>query len=249
MLDAVDFVNVRAREITEVEATCFHDCRTRAACSMAFLLVTSAFAFSPAAHTILRQPTIAPISYQPLITAPVHAARPVPVLMTTLDPSDNSGDRFEGALLMLVVALLWGSNFPAVKATIEAGLPSSAAASMRFFVAAVALLPLLSQGPRPMPRGLVIGGLECGMWLALGYIGQALALHDLPAGAVAFLASLQVVFVPLLQAATGGGALSQRLMLAASMCIAVSAYWRWAACRHRTSPRATSLPCSLALLS
>ena len=123
---------------------------------MAFLLVTSAFAFSPAAHTILRQPTIAPISYQPLITAPVHAARPVPVLMTTLDPSDNSGDRFEGALLMLVVALLWGSNFPAVKATIEAGLPSSAAASMRFFVAAVALLPLLSQGPRPMPRGLVI---------------------------------------------------------------------------------------------
>ena len=208
-----------AREITEVEATCFHDCRTRAACSMAFLLVTSAFAFSPAAHTILRQPTVAPISYQPLITAPVHAARPVPVLMTTLDPSDNSGDRFEGALLMLVVALLWGSNFPAVKATIEAGLPSSAAASMRFFVAAVALLPLLSQGPRPMPRGLVIGGLECGMWLALGYIGQALALHDLPAGAVAFLASLQVVFVPLLQAATGGGALSQRLMLAASMCI------------------------------
>ena len=175
MLDDVDFVNVR-RDFTEVEATCFDDCRTRAACSMAFLLVTSAFAFSPAAHAILRQPTVAPISYQPLITAPVHAARPVPVLMTTLDPSDNSGDRFEGALLMLVVALLWGSNFPAVKATIEAGLPSSAAASMRFFVAAVALLPLLSQGPRPMPRGLVIGGLECGMWLALGYIDAEFAI-------------------------------------------------------------------------
>ena len=49
---------------------------------------------------------------------------------------------------------------------------------------------------------------------------QALALRDLPAGAVAFLASLQVVFVPMLSAALGEGALSARLALAA--CLSVS---------------------------
>ena len=99
----------------------------------------------------------------------------------------------EGTLLMLIVALLWGSNFPAVKATLEAGLPGSAAAASRFGIAAVALLPLLRSGPNNSmpPKELVLGGLECGGWLALGYIAQALALRDLPAGAVAFLASLQ----------------------------------------------------------
>lgn len=106
--------------------------------------------------------------------------------------------RVEGAALMFAVAVLWGSNFPAVKATIEAGLPGSAAAASRFSIAALALLPLL-RTPTPLPPDLVRGGLECGAWLALGYIAQALALQDLPAGAVAFLASLQVVFVPMLR--------------------------------------------------
>lgn len=136
------------------------------------------------------------------------------------DQEDGSG-RGEGAALMLAVALLWGSNFPAVKATIEAGLPGSAAAASRFTVAALALLPLLrTPGGKPLPSDLVKGGLECGAWLALGYIAQALALRDLPAGAVAFLASLQVVFVPMLSAALGEGALSARLALAA--CLSVS---------------------------
>lgn len=47
---------------------------------------------------------------------------------------------------------------------------------------------------------------------------QALALHDLPAGAVAFLASLQVVFVPLLLTCLGGK-FTARLALAATLCI------------------------------
>ena len=133
---------------------------------------------------------------------------------------DNTGEgRGEGAALMFAVALLWGSNFPAVKATIEAGLPGSVAAASRFSIAALALLPLLRTST-PLPPELVRGGLECGAWLALGYIAQALALHDLPAGAVAFLASLQVVFVPMLSAALGKGSLSARL--AAAACLSVS---------------------------
>lgn len=128
----------------------------------------------------------------------------------------EEGNRAQGALLMLAVALLWGSNFPAVKATIEAGLPGSAAAASRFSIAALALSPLLRGAA--IPSELVVGGLECGCWLALGYIAQALALHDLPAGTVAFLASLQVVFVPLMQTFSGG-AFTPRLALAAALCM------------------------------
>jgi drug/metabolite transporter (DMT)-like permease len=150
---------------------------------------------------------------------------------------DSDGERMQGAMLMLAVAILWGSNFPAVKATMEAGLPGTAASALRFSVAALALMPLMFQPPSggaapatadgaaqtgsraPLPQKLVIGGLECGAWLALGYIAQAAALQHLPAGAVAFLASLQVVFVPLALSLTGGGAFTPRLALAASLCV------------------------------
>ena len=152
-----------------------------------------------------------------------HAATGLSPFETSNEASDPEtpgmmGDRTQGALLMLLVAILWGSNFPAVKASLEAGLPASAAAAMRFSIAAVALLPLL-RDVRSMDRELVWGGLECGCWIALGYIAQALALGDLQAGAVAFLASLQVVFVPLVLTAMGS-TFTPRLALAAFLCIA-----------------------------
>ena len=50
------------------------------------------------------------------------------------DSDPPEGTRMQGALLMLAVAVLWGSNFPAVKATIEAGVPASMAAALRFSV-------------------------------------------------------------------------------------------------------------------
>jgi len=130
-----------------------------------------------------------------------------------------SADRLEGSLLMLAVAVLWGSNFPAVKAIMEGGLCAPAAAAARFTGAALALLPLLTRGDQPLPRDLVLGGLECGCWIALGYVAQALALHDTPAGVVAFLASLQVVFVPLVMTAFGQ-LMTPRLVAAATLCVA-----------------------------
>lgn len=134
-------------------------------------------------------------------------------------PSDSTSDELvEGRLLMLLVACLWGTNFPAVKAILEAGLSPSLAAAARFGLAALALSPLLKQGPK-LERELVIGGLECGAWLALGYIAQALALMDTPSAVVAFIASLQVVLVPLTLAALGKGTLSPRLVLSCALCV------------------------------
>ena len=136
----------------------------------------------------------------------------------TTEAEAGGWQRTQGATLMLAVAVLWGSNFPAVKAGLEAGVPASMAAAARFTIAAVALLPLLRDF-RSLPKDLINGGLECGCWIALGYIAQALALNDLQAGAVAFLASLQVVFVPLVLVAFGR-AFTPRLALAAFLCVA-----------------------------
>lgn len=134
-----------------------------------------------------------------------------------VDKKDDDNGRAEGVLLMLVATLLWGSNFPAVKA-MEVGLPASMAAASRFTVAAASLLPLLRKANR-LPGEVLSGGLECGAWNALAYFSQALALQDLPAGVVAFLVSLQVVFVPLMQTFRGD-ALTKRLALAACLCVA-----------------------------
>lgn len=134
-----------------------------------------------------------------------------------LTSAEDTG-RLEGTLLMVLVAILWGSNFPAVKATLDAGLPGSVAGALRFSVAALALLPLL-KSDKPLPREFVIGGFECGACLALGYIAQSLALHDLPAGAVAFIASLQVVLVPVIETVFFNSPFTSRLALAAGLCV------------------------------
>eukprot|EP00747_Dinoflagellata_sp_TGD_P029084 gnl/TRDRNA2_/TRDRNA2_133678_c1_seq1.p1 gnl/TRDRNA2_/TRDRNA2_133678_c1~~gnl/TRDRNA2_/TRDRNA2_133678_c1_seq1.p1 ORF type:complete len:802 (-),score=114.79 gnl/TRDRNA2_/TRDRNA2_133678_c1_seq1:686-3022(-) len=129
----------------------------------------------------------------------------------------DNRDRTEGTLLMLAITMLWGTNFPAVKAVGEAGLPESFDAAARFSIAALALLPMLGD-PRNLQPELVRGGLHGGVWLAVGYIAQALALHDLPAGTVAFIASLQVIMVPLVETFRGG-ICTPRLALAALLCV------------------------------
>jgi len=154
------------------------------------------------------------------------------------DEDGAAAKKLEGSLLMLAVAVLWGSNFPAVKAIMESGLSPAAAAALRFSVAALALLPLLRG--RPLPRDLVLGGLECGGWIALGYVAQALALHDAQAGVVAFIASLQVVFVPMVLTAFGRPT-TPRLLAAAALCISGVAFLELGA----SADAATSLTAQL----
>ena len=102
--------------------------------------------------------------------------------------------------LLLLVAMLWGTNFASVK-YLESlcfhppchHLPSEAALA-RFGVAALASLPLLI-GQR---KDVILAGFECGIWITLGYITQAMALATIPSGKCAFICSLTVVVVPLI---------------------------------------------------
>lgn len=112
--------------------------------------------------------------------------------------------------ILLLVAVIWATNFAAVKYMEDLcfhppcnHFPSEAA-FCRFGVAALVSSPLLWM--KRQDWDVVKAGLECGLWISLGYGTQALALGSgaISAGKCAFICSLTVVFVPLLQTVAYG---------------------------------------------
>ena len=80
--------------------------------------------------------------------------------------------------LLMVIAILWGTNFAAVKYLSTLCFhppcvhPPSEAAFARFGVAAIVSMPLLIG----QKKEIIFAGLECGFWITIGYITQAMAL-------------------------------------------------------------------------
>jgi drug/metabolite transporter (DMT)-like permease len=108
--------------------------------------------------------------------------------------------------LLFLIAVIWATNFACVKYLETLCFhppcvhPPSEAALARFGVAAAVGLPLLVG----QKKEVILGGLECGLWISLGYITQAVALSTIPSGKCAFICSLTVVVVPLLSAVLYG---------------------------------------------
>ncbi|CAM9486055.1 unnamed protein product [Ectocarpus fasciculatus] len=120
-------------------------------------------------------------------------------------------DYWKYRALLVGVALLWGTNFPAVKFVEQHGEVSNAtAAFVRFAIAAGASLPFADF----RQKDVLLAGMEIGVWVALGYFTQAIGLETSDASVCAFLCSLTVVVVPLLDAVTGKGI--KRVTVAAS---------------------------------
>ncbi len=97
---------------------------------------------------------------------------------------------------LLTVSALYGSNFGCVKILNHALEPSFAAAC-RFSLAGLVFLPYLLRQWRTS-TALMLGGLEVGAYCAVGYWAQAKALLTSSASTVAFICSLAVIVVPLL---------------------------------------------------
>lgn len=100
-------------------------------------------------------------------------------------------------VLLLGVAAIWGTNFGTVK-LIQSALPASAAAGVRFGLAAAALSPSLVGARRRLSPGLWREGVVAGLWVFAGYATQSIALEGCHANTSAFLCSLAVAAVPLL---------------------------------------------------
>lgn len=110
-------------------------------------------------------------------------------------------------LLLVAAAALYGTNFACVKLLGGTAMPVEVSSMLRFGMASVATLPWLlsdsndffaSEDWKAIQAGLVVGG-----WNAIGYISQAVGLETTLASKSAFMCSLAVVVVPILDYMTG----------------------------------------------
>ena len=128
-------------------------------------------------------------------------------------------------LLLVLSAALYGTNFTFVKVMNE-NLPVQDGNILRFLVAALATLPWLFQ---PVQKGgkaesiqthhfmflgdilpvsskrlkVLLTGFDIGCWTGLGYVAQAFGLETTRASTSAFICSLAVVIVPILDWLSG----------------------------------------------
>lgn len=97
---------------------------------------------------------------------------------------------------VLALTILWATNFPVIKSIFSTGIAPPNYAALRFSLAAAALLPLA----RWDNRELLLGSAQCGAWVAMGYMTQAIALTTASANKGAFICASQVIFVALVNA-------------------------------------------------
>ena len=144
---------------------------------------------------------------------------------TSLDDDNIEGESelniWAARGILLVVAMIWATNFPAVKylETLcfhpPCNHPPSEFALARFGVAGIVCLPLLIS----QRKDVILAGFECGLFITLGYITQAVALSSISSGKCAFICSLTVVVVPLLSALLEGKPIKPMNLVAAMMAL------------------------------
>ena len=136
-------------------------------------------------------------------------------------------------LLLILTALIWGVAFVAQDVAADA-LPPLSFNAMRMALAALALTPTVlfqsrrSEQREPMSkadrRTLLLGGLCCGLMLALGSAFQQLGISlGTGAGKAGFITALYIVLVPLIGAL--GGRRVGRLVWIAVVLSAVGLYF------------------------
>lgn len=121
---------------------------------------------------------------------------------------------------LLIVCLRWQTNFVAIKLVYDA-VPDMGPAEwslLRFGLGAAALTPFFVRGWRDQ-RDAMVGGLEIGVWIALGYFGQAIGLLTTTADKSAFICSLHVVWVAIASGVISG-AFEARVLLCSVLAVA-----------------------------
>lgn len=122
------------------------------------------------------------------------------------DEDDADAAVWKARALLIGAAALYGTNFSLVKLLGDT-MPEGVSLTLRFALAAAVTLPWLFEEGASMPDGDVLTatwlGFEVGLWNSIGYVAQAVGLETTPASTSAFICSLAVVVVPLLDFLTG----------------------------------------------
>jgi len=100
-------------------------------------------------------------------------------------------------LLLLLVALIWGLTFPAIKDALE-GITPFAFLTIRFSIACIFLVVIYSKNMVKINRYNLKAGILIGTALFLGYSFQTVGIQYTTASNAAFITGLAVVMVPVL---------------------------------------------------
>lgn len=164
------------------------------------------------------------------------------------DGGPKMDEVWKARLLLVLAAALYGTNFTCVKLLNEA-VPVEMGTALRFALAALATLPWLlapSERGESSDRRVVgrapnqnrirgvwdsilsssgiaaaIMGFEVGIWNSIGYVGQAVGLETMDASKSAFICSMAVVIVPILDHLAGKKILPREIAGAAMAVVGV----------------------------
>lgn len=118
--------------------------------------------------------------------------------MRLINPSQKKTSHTQGILLLIATTLIWGTNFPLVKDAINSMTPATLV-GIRFAIAAVVFVPLV----RRLSARLLLDGTLLGFLLFGSFATQVIGLETISANRAAFITSLNVILVPLLEPLLG----------------------------------------------
>lgn len=119
----------------------------------------------------------------------------------------------KGIVILLLTTVLWGTSFPVLKDTISS-LPPSVLITVRYSIAAIALLPWLrSMSGKLLRDGALLGSI---LFLETGFALSG--LETISASRSAFIIGMNVMFVPLIGALIGRS-LAKRVIFATGLAV------------------------------
>jgi len=149
--------------------------------------------------------------------------------------TQTENEIFFARALLLGSSILYGTSFTFVK-ILDEYIPVGVSATVRFAIAALVTLPWILLKPLNEDNAVVeyqqdnigawnvfLAGAEVGLWNSLGYISQAVGLQTTDASKSAFICSLAVVVVPILEA-LNGKRISSAKILSVAMAVAGVAF-------------------------
>ncbi len=99
-------------------------------------------------------------------------------------------------LMLVFVAVIWGTGFIATEYAIDANMPASMILAYRFAVAALTLLGFVAKDLRKVTKKQWISGIIAGCLLFLGFFFQTFGQSMTTVSNSAFLTAVNVVLVP-----------------------------------------------------
>lgn len=127
----------------------------------------------------------------------------------------------KGTILLLLTTVIWGTSFPVLKETISS-LPPAVLITVRYCIAAIALLPWL----RGLNRRLLRDGALLGFVLFLETMCALTGLETISASRSAFIIGLNVILVPLLGSIIGKQ-LPSRVLVATGLAVVGISVMSW----------------------